>query len=239
LLQIAVNFANDYSDGIKGTDAVRVGPVRLVGSGLATARSVKNAAFVCFGLAGVLGFLLAARVSWWLVLVGAVSILAAWTYTGGNHPYGYAGFGEISVFIFFGLVATMGSYLAQSHSLTWKSFLVSIPVGALSCSLLAINNLRDLPKDALVGKKTLAVRVGDKRAREGLIGLLLAAHVSALIAAFISPWTVSTLIFLPITFSIISGIKAGASGAALIPMLGKVGKLQLFLSTALALALLL
>lgn len=239
LLQIAVNFANDYSDGVKGTDAVRVGPIRLVGSGLATPQAVKRAAFLCFAAAGVFGLLLAARVSWWLVLVGAVSIIAAWTYTGGKHPYGYAGFGEISVFIFFGLVATMGSYLAQSHSITWKSFLVSIPVGALSCSLLAINNLRDLPKDALVGKKTLAVRVGDAGARRGLIGLLLGAQVAALLAAFITPWALITLIFLPITLSLISAIRAGASGAALIPLLGKVGKLQLLLSTALAIALLL
>jgi len=239
LLQIAVNFANDYSDGVKGTDAVRVGPIRLVGSGLATPQAVKRAAFLCFAAAGVFGLLLAARVSWWLVLVGAVSIIAAWTYTGGKHPYGYAGFGEISVFIFFGLVATMGSYLAQSHSITWKSFLVSIPVGALSCSLLAINNLRDLPKDALVGKRTLAVRVGDAGARRGLIGLLLGAQVAALLAAFITPWALITLIFLPITLSLISAIRAGASGAALIPLLGKVGKLQLLLSTALAIALLL
>jgi len=239
LLQIAVNFANDYSDGVKGTDAVRVGPIRLVGSGLATPQAVKRAAFLCFAAAGVFGLLLAARVSWWLVLVGAVSIIAAWTYTGGKHPYGYAGFGEISVFIFFGLVATMGSYLAQSHSITWKSFLVSIPVGALSCSLLAVNNLRDLPKDALVGKKTLAVRVGDAGARRGLIGLLLGAQVAALLAAFITPWALITLIFLPITLSLISAIRAGASGAALIPLLGKVGKLQLLLSTALAIALLL
>ena len=239
LLQIAVNFANDYSDGVKGTDAVRVGPIRLVGSGLATPQAVKRAAFLCFAAAGVFGLLLAARVSWWLVLVGAVSIIAAWTYTGGKHPYGYAGFGEISVFTFFGLVATMGSYLAQSHSITWKSFLVSIPVGALSCSLLAVNNLRDLPKDALVGKKTLAVRVGDAGARRGLIGLLLGAQVAALLAAFITPWALITLIFLPITLSLISAIRAGASGAALIPLLGKVGKLQLLLSTALAIALLL
>ncbi len=239
LLQIAVNFANDYSDGIRGTDDVRVGPIRLVASGLATAAAVKRAAFTCFGAAGAFGLVLAARVSWWLVLVGAVSMIAAWTYTGGKHPYGYAGYGEISVFLFFGVVATVGSYLAQSHKITWQSLLVSIPVGALSCSLLAINNLRDLPKDALVGKKTLAVRLGDSRARKGLIALLLSAQISALIAAVITPWTLITLIFLPITIQIISGIKAGASGAQLIPMLGKVGKLQLFLSTALAIALLL
>lgn len=239
LLQIAVNFANDYSDGIRGTDNVRVGPIRLVASGLASAKAVKSAAFICFALAGVSGIVLAARVSWWLVLVGAVSTIAAWTYTGGKHPYGYAGFGEISVFIFFGVVATAGSYLVQSHSITWKSLVVSIPIGALSCSLLAINNLRDLPKDAVVGKKTLAVRLGDSRARMGLIALLLSAHLFSLIAAFITPWTLITLILLPLTLQIVSKIRAGAAGAKLIPLLGKVGKLQLFLSISLAVALVL
>lgn len=238
LLQIAVNYSNDYSDGIRGTDDNRVGPVRLVASGLATARSVKKAAFISFGAAAAIGTVLAARVSWWLLLVGAVCILAAWTYTGGKRPYGYSGFGEVSVFLFFGVVATVGSYVVQSHRVTWQSILVSLPVGALSCSLLAINNLRDLPKDSLVGKRTLAVRLGENRARQFLIALLLAAHLAAILAALISPWTLITLLLIPLTWQIIKVIRAGAHGAQLIPMLGQVGKLQLFLSTALALALL-
>lgn len=238
LLQIAVNYSNDYSDGIRGTDNNRVGPTRLVASGLATARAVKSAALICFAIAAIFGAILAVRVSWWLVLVGALSILAAWTYTGGKRPYGYLGFGEISVFLFFGLVATMGSYVVQSHRLTWESFLVSLPVGALSCSLLAINNLRDLPKDSLVGKKTLAVRLGDKRARQLFIALLVGAHIAALLAAFITPWTLITLLFIPITSQIIRAIRGGATGVQLIPLLGQVGKLQLFLSTSLAIALL-
>ena len=237
LLQIAVNYSNDYSDGIRGTDNNRVGPVRLVASGLASARAVKQAAFICFALAAALGAILAIRVSWWLVLVGLISILAAWNYTGGKRPYGYSGLGEISVFLFFGLVATVGSYVVQSHRISWQSILVSVPVGALSCSLLAINNLRDLPKDSLVGKKTVAVRLGDKRARTMFIALLISAHLAAAIAALITPWTLITLLFLPITGKIVRGIRAGAAGAQLIPMLGQVGKLQLFLSTALALAL--
>lgn len=237
LLQIAVNYSNDYSDGIRGTDNNRVGPIRLVASGLASSRAVKQAAIISFALAALCGLFLAARTSWWLVLVGALSIIAAWKYTGGKHPYGYSGFGEVSVFIFFGLVATIGSYLVQSHKITWQSFLVSIPVGALSCSLLAINNLRDLPKDSLVGKRTLAVRLGDKGARAMFIGLLALAHLVAVIAATITPWTLVTLAFLPITVKIIQGIRAGAHGAELIPMLGRVGKLQLFLSTSLAIAL--
>ena len=238
LLQIAVNYSNDYSDGIRGTDDNRVGPVRLVASGLATARSVKKAAFISFGAAAAIGTVLAARVSWWLLLVGAVCILAAWTYTGGKRPYGYSGFGEVSVFLFFGVVATVGSYVVQSHRVTWQSILVSLPVGALSCSLLAINNLRDLPKDSQVGKRTLAVRLGENRARKFLITLLLAAHLAAILAALITPWTLITLFLIPLTWQIIKAIRAGAQGAQLIPMLGQVGKLQLFLSTALALALL-
>lgn len=238
LLQIAVNYSNDYSDGIRGTDDNRVGPVRLVASGLASARAVKQAAFICFATASALGAILAIRVSWWLVLVGVVSIVAAWNYTGGKRPYGYIGLGEISVFLFFGLVATVGSYVVQSHRVSWQSVLVSVPVGALSCSLLAINNLRDLPKDSIVGKKTVAVRLGDKRARAMFIALLLLAHLAAALAAFVTPWTLVTLLFLPLTVKIARGVRAGAAGTQLIPMLGQVGKLQLFLSTALAIALL-
>lgn len=238
LLQIAVNYSNDYSDGIRGTDNNRVGPIRLVASGLASARAVKTAAILCFAKAAFFGLILAVRVSWWLVLVGALCIIAAWTYTGGKRPYGYLGFGEISVFLFFGLVATVGSYVVQSHRITWQSILVSLPVGALSCAILAVNNLRDLPKDLLVGKQTLAVRLGDFRARQMFIGLLVLAHLAALFAAFISPWTLITLIFVPVTLRIVQGVRAGAKGMELIPMLGQVGKLQLLLSTSLALALL-
>ena len=238
LLQIAVNYSNDYSDGIRGTDNNRVGPIRLVASGLASARAVKMAAILCFAAAALFGLILSLRVSWWLLIIGALSIIAAWTYTGGKRPYGYLGLGEISVFLFFGLVATVGSYAVQSHRITWQSILVSLPVGALSCAILAVNNLRDLPKDSLVGKRTLAVRLGDLRARQLLIGLLVLAHLTALFAALISPWTLLTLIFVPFTRRIVHGIRAGAQGKDLIPMLGQVGKLQLLLSTTLALALL-
>jgi 1,4-dihydroxy-2-naphthoate octaprenyltransferase len=238
LLQIGVNYSNDYSDGIRGTDENRVGPIRLVASGKASARAVKQAAIFCFFLASALGLLLSWRVSWWLVIVGAVSIVAAWGYTGGSKPYGYLGFGEISVFLFFGLVATMGSYFVQAHRITWQSLLVAIPVGALSCAILAVNNLRDLPKDALVGKRTLAVRLGDAGARRLFIGLLVISHIAALSAISISPWALLTLIFIPTTVQIARGTFAGAKGVELIPMLGKVGKLQLFFSTTLALALL-
>ncbi len=237
-LQIGVNYANDYSDGIRGTDAVRVGPIRLVGSGLASPKAVKNAAILTFAFAAIIGLALSSRTSWWLVIVGAISIIAAWRYTGGKNPYGYKGLGEISVFLFFGLVATMGSYVVQSHSLSWNSFLVSLPVGALACAILAINNLRDLPKDALVEKRTMAVRLGDRNARIAFIGLLAGAHLAAVVATLITPWTLATLLLLPITIQIARGVWAGITGADLIPILGKVGRLHLLLSTTLAIALL-
>ena len=237
LLQIGVNYSNDYSDGIKGTDAQRVGPVRLVASGLATAKQVKQAAYLTFFAACVAGLILSLRTSPWLILVGVISIIAAWKYTGGENPYGYKGFGEISVFVFFGIVATMGSYFAQSQKLTWQAFLIALPMGALACSLLAINNLRDLPKDLLVSKKTLAVRLGDKRARTALLVLLIVAQLSSALIFQITPWGLITLLSLPLTFAISKEIMGGASGKALIPLLGKTGKLQLAMALLITLAL--
>lgn len=237
LLQIGVNYSNDYSDGIKGTDAQRVGPVRLVASGLATAKQVKQAAYLTFFAACVAGLILSLRTSPWLILVGVISIIAAWKYTGGENPYGYKGFGEISVFVFFGIVATMGSYFAQSQKLTWQALLIALPMGALACSLLAINNLRDLPKDLLVSKKTLAVRLGDKRARTALLVLLIVAQLSSALIFQITPWGLITLLSLPLTFAISKEIMGGASGKALIPLLGKTGKLQLAMALLITLAL--
>ncbi len=237
-LQVGVNYSNDYSDGVRGTDAVRVGPVRLVGSGLATAASVKRAAFIAFGFAAAVGLLLSARSSLWFILLGAICIPAAWYYTGGKNPYGYQGFGEVSVFFFFGLVATIGSYSVQSHRITWQSLLVAMPVGALACAILAINNLRDLPKDALVNKRTLAVRLGDEKARQAFIALLLIAHLTALAAAVITPYAFATLLLVPTSMVISRSVMGGAKGAELIPLLGKIGKLHLLLSSTLALALL-
>jgi 1,4-dihydroxy-2-naphthoate octaprenyltransferase len=236
-LQVAVNYANDYSDGIKGTDEKRVGPVRLVGSGLASARAVKVAAYLSFACAAIAGTLLSIRTSYLLILIGLVAIAAAWTYTGSSKPYGYRGFGEISVFVFFGIVATVGTFYAATERVVWQAFILSIPVGAMSCALLAINNLRDLPKDALVGKKTLAVRIGDLKARAFFIFLLLLAHVASLITIFVTPWAAISILLFPISFQISRSIVRGAQGVDLIPLLGKTGRLQLLLSTALALAL--
>ena len=236
-LQVGVNYANDYSDGIKGTDDNRIGPTRLVASGLASAKSVKQAAFISFAVAAAVGSVLAYSTSLWLVAVGAAAIFAAWTYTGSKRPYGYLGLGEISVFLFFGLVATMGSYYVQTQEITWQSFIVAIPMGCLACAILAINNLRDRAQDELVGKRTLAVRLGDSRARKLFIALLLLAHISAL--AVPGENTLITLVLVPQTFMIANQVRSGATGPALIPLLGKTGELQLFFALLLALALVL
>ncbi|MEY4901693.1 MAG: hypothetical protein RLZZ190_420 [Actinomycetota bacterium] len=236
-LQIGVNYANDYSDGVKGTDDNRIGPMRLVASGAATAHRVKIAAYIALGCGASFGLLLALQTSLWLVAVGAIAIAAAWGYTGGKNPYGYFGFGELAVFVFFGLVATMGTYFAQTGTLTWDSLLVAIPMGSLSCALLAINNLRDRAADELVGKRTLAVRLGDSSARTAFTALLLLSHLSVIF--LFKPWTLLTLLLTPMTYSLIKAIRAGAIGAALIPLLGKTGKLQLRFAILLSLGLLL
>ena len=234
-LQIGVNFANDYSDGIKGTDTHRIGPTRLVGSGLATAQSVKFAAFISFGIASICGLWLAILTTPLLIAVGILCIAAAWSYTGGRRPYGYSGFGEISVFVFFGLVATVGSFYVQTQRITLMSFIVAIPVGALSCAILAINNLRDLSQDEIAGKRTLAVRMGDAAARRAFVALLVVTHISAL--ATLKPAALLTLLVAPLTFSLARQVIGGTSGAALIPLLGKTGKLQLIFSAIFAVAL--
>jgi 1,4-dihydroxy-2-naphthoate octaprenyltransferase len=234
-LQIGVNFANDYSDGVKGTDEDRVGPIRLVGSGLATAKSVKTAAFISFGIASIAGTWLAFLTSPLLILIGVLSIAAAWGYTGGKNPYGYRGLGELSVFLFFGVIATMGTYYAQTEEITLLSFIVSIPMGALSCAILAINNLRDRPKDELVGKLTVAVRIGDRKARVMYVALLALAHIAAI--ATLIPTTLLTLLALPITLSISRQVLSGVSGKELIPVLGKTAKLQMIFSILLAVGL--
>ncbi len=236
-LQIAVNFANDYSDGVRGTDTNRIGPVRLVASGLASASSVKAAALISFLIAAIAGFVLALTISPWLFLVGATSIWAAWGYTGGKKPYGYFGFGELSVFIFFGLVATVGSYYIQTEQFNWQIFLLALPVGTLSCAILAINNLRDLPQDKLVGKRTMAVRIGEKNTRVFFMLLLVTAQVTALAAASISLLALITLICAPITYRVVRQVLNGAVGAELIEVLSKTAKLQLLMASLLAAAL--
>lgn len=236
-LQIAVNFANDYSDGVRGTDTHRIGPVRLVASGLASADSVKVASFISFLIAAIAGIVLAVYISPWLLIVGAVSIWAAWGYTGGKKPYGYFGFGELSVFIFFGLVATVGSYYIQTEQFKWQIFLLSMPVGTLSCAILVINNLRDLPQDMLVGKRTMAVRIGEKNTRVFFMFLLVIAQLTALAATEISALALLTLVCAPITYRVGKQVLNGAVEAELIEVLSRTAKLQLLMAILLATAL--
>ena len=236
-LQIAVNYANDYSDGIKGADQNRIGPIRLVASGLASAVAVRNAAYISFLIAAIAGSILSFNTSMWLFIIGGISILAAWGYTGGKKPYGYIGFGELSVFVFFGLVATIGSYYIQSEELNWQIFLLSIPVGCLSCAVLVVNNLRDLSNDKLVGKRTLAVLLGDKKTRNFYIVLLVISQLVSISAAVIDIKMLFTLICIPMAVNVIKKIATGVEGIELIPILGKTARLQLLLAVITAAAL--
>lgn len=227
-LQVGVNYANDYSDGVRGTDATRVGPVRLVGQGLADPSMVKLAAFGCFGIAAVVGLaLVALSNSWLLLLVGAVAILAAWRYTGGARPYGYRGLGELAVFVFFGLVATLGTQWTQSQSLTLGGLIGAVSVGALACAILVVNNLRDIPGDEQVGKLTLAVKMGDHRTRLFFIALVALPFALLPLAALVQPWTLLALAALPLAWRPVRTVRAGALGGDLVPVLGSTGLAQL------------
>ena len=226
-LQVGVNFANDYSDGIRGSDERRVGPVRLVAAGLAPPRQVLAAAFGCFVLAGVAGLALAAVTSWWLVAVGAGCIAAAWFYTGGPKPYGYSGLGEVFVFLCFGVVAVAGTAYVQMNALSWLALAASVPAGLLACALLMVNNLRDIGTDTVAGKRTLAVMLGDARSRQGYVLTLLVPFGIAALLAFFRPFTLLTALALPLARLPIRSVRAGASGPALIRALGQTGRLQL------------
>jgi 1,4-dihydroxy-2-naphthoate octaprenyltransferase len=234
-LQIGVNFANDYSDGVKGSDEDRIGPTRLVASGLASAQAVKYAAFTSFVIASIAGTWLSLLTSPFLILVGILAIAAAWGYTGGKNPYGYSGLGEVSVFTFFGIVATMGTYYVQTEDITLLSFIVAIPMGALACAILAINNIRDRPQDEVVGKRTLAVRLGNTNARRVFVSLLVLAHVAAV--ATLIPTALLTLLVMPMSYSISKLVLSGVSGRDLIPLLGRTAKLQLVFAIVFAVAL--
>jgi 1,4-dihydroxy-2-naphthoate octaprenyltransferase len=228
-LQIGVNFANDYSDGVRGSDSAerRVGPMRLVGSGLASPGQVKLAAFGCFFVACCAGLALAAVTSWWLVLAGALAVLAAWFYTGGSRPYGYRGFGEVSVFVFFGVAAVAGTAYVQMGRLSWLGLAASIPAGLLSCALLMVNNLRDIRSDGESGKRTLAVRIGDARSRSVYLLFLLVPFALAALIAFVRPFSLLMLLALPLALAPVRAVRGGASGPALITTLGQTGRLQL------------
>jgi 1,4-dihydroxy-2-naphthoate octaprenyltransferase len=236
-LQIGVNYANDYSDGIRGSDEHRVGPTRLVAAGLARPKQVLAAAFACFGVACVAGLALAIATSWWLILVGAAAVAAAWFYTGGSHPYGYRGLGEVAVFAFFGVAAVAGTAYVQMVRFSWLELVAAVPAGLLSCALLMINNLRDIGSDAEVGKRTLAVRLGDRRSRVVYIASLLLPFAVALAITPARPLTALTVAALPLALAPIRAVRSGAAGPVLIKALGQTGRLQLAFGAALTIGL--
>ena len=238
-LQVAVNYANDYSDGVRGTDDKRVGPLRLVGSGAKTASAVKRAAFLSFGVAAIFGLILALLTSLWLLVVGALCILAGWFYTGGKKPYGYLGLGEVFVFVFFGLVATTGTTFVIIEKLTITSFIASLVVGALACALLAVNNLRDIDGDTLAGKRTLAVRLGDKKARSFFISLFVLALLAILVLALSYPLALFGLVGLASAFTSIKRVRSGAVGGELISVLSMTGRTQILTAITLSIGLIL
>jgi 1,4-dihydroxy-2-naphthoate octaprenyltransferase len=237
--QAAVNYANDYSDGIRGTDDQRVGPMRLTASGAAAAESVKRAALLCFGIGAFSGLALVLLTEeWWLLAVGAASMLAAWFYTGGRTPYGYRGLGEVSVFIFFGVVATVGTTYVQTLQLDALAVTASVGVGALACALLVVNNLRDIPTDAASGKRTLAVRLGDARTRFLYVGLLtLALVVVVVIAVGWTEWALLALLALVPAVPPLGAVSTGATGRALVDVLVGTGRTQLLYGLLLGLGL--
>jgi 1,4-dihydroxy-2-naphthoate octaprenyltransferase len=220
-LQVGVNYANDYSDGIRGTDAARVGPLRLVGSGLASPPVVKRAAFVSFGIAGLAGLALVIMTrQWWLLAVGVACVLAAWYYTGGKRPYGYLGLGELFVFVFFGLVAVWGTAYVQVGQVSVATLLTGVWVGALACAILVANNLRDIQGDAQVGKRTLATRLGDHRTRALYVSLVAGAAFMIIVTALLTTWwALLGLIALLLIIPAIRVVLSGGSGPALIAVL--------------------
>lgn len=226
-LIVGVNYANDYSDGIRGTDEDRTGPARLTGGGIAKPAHVKRAAFLAFGVAGIAGIVLSLLSVWWFILIGAVCIAGAWFYTGGKNPYGYRGLGEVAVFIFFGLVAVLGTQFTQAGTITWVGVLAAIAIGSISASVNLANNIRDIDSDRETGKITLAVTLGNQRARQAFTALTLVPFVISLV--LIAAWwpLVFGLLALPLTIKGLRIINSGAPGPALIPVLGANGRAML------------
>jgi 1,4-dihydroxy-2-naphthoate octaprenyltransferase len=224
---VGVNFANDYSDGVRGTDDDRVGPMRLVGSRAAAPGAVKRAAFACFAVGALCGLVLAVTTAWWLVAIGAICIAGAWFYTGGRKPYGYIGLGEVAVFVFFGLVAVLGTQFVVSGSIDWVGLLCAIAVGSISSAVLVVNNLRDIPSDTESGKVTLAVRLGDKRTRVLFAVLLAVPPVVSVALIGATPWALLGLLAAPLIWAAYLPVRRGATGPRLIPSLGITGQAML------------
>ncbi|AQA01968.1 1,4-dihydroxy-2-naphthoate polyprenyltransferase [Mycobacterium sp. MS1601] len=236
-LIVGVNYANDYSDGIRGTDDVRAGPLRLVGSKVASPRAVLSAAVISLLLASLAGLALAVVTNPWLIAVGVVCITGAWFYTGGSKPYGYLGFGEIAVFVFFGLVAVLGTQYTQALAVDWVGAVAAVAMGCLSSAVLVANNLRDIPTDTESGKITLAVRLGDARTRRLYVGLLVTAGLATVALAFATPWTLAGFVAAPLAVRASRPVTTGKGGPALIPVLRDTGLTMLVWSIAVGIAL--
>ena len=232
-----MNYAQRLQRRHPRHDEVRVGPVRLVAAGLAPPRQVRTAAAASFAVGCLAGLVLAATTAWWLLALGAAAVVAAWTYTGGRHPYGYRGLGEVAVFAFFGVAAVVGTAFVQVRSLTWLALAASVPVGLLACALLVINNLRDIPSDTAAGKRTLAVRIGDPRTRLLYAGCALVPFIAAALIAPFRPLTLLTLAAIPLALPPVRAVRTGAGGPALIGALGQTGRLQLAFGALLTLGL--
>ena len=223
-LQVGVNYANDYSDGIRGTDEARVGPVRLVGQRLAAPSNVRLAAFLSFGAAGVVGLALVALSGAWVMLpLGALAVVAAWRYTGGDNPYGYRGLGEVYVFVFFGLLATLGTQYTQADAVSWFGVFGAVGVGAVASAILVVNNLRDIPTDTEHGKQTLAVRLGDHRTRLLYVALVAVSLVALLLMAFSEPWVLLGLLAAPLGVRATRTVLSDTAGRDLVPVLAATG----------------
>jgi 1,4-dihydroxy-2-naphthoate polyprenyltransferase len=246
-LQVGVNYANDYSDGVRGTDEARVGPVRLVGQGLVAAHQVRRAAFIAFAVAAASGLTLVVITGlWWLLVVGAAAIAAGWYYTGGSKPYGYAGLGEVAVFVFFGLVAVMGTALALTGAITWLSAVVAVPVGLLASAILVANNLRDIDTDTVAGKRTLATRLGDPRTRDLFVVMVWAPFLIAAVLGVVGIFAAASpagamlaLLAAPLAAGPARAVRNGATGEDLIPVLGGTARIELGYSVLLAVGLIL
>jgi 1,4-dihydroxy-2-naphthoate octaprenyltransferase len=235
LLQVGVNYANDYSDGIRGTDDERVGPLRLTGSGVARPQHVKAAAFACFGLAMLAGLaLILLSQAWFLLLVGVGCIAAAWGYTGGKNPYGYLGLGDVFVFVFFGLVATLGTTFTQADRLSGAAWIGAVCTGLIATALLMANNVRDIPTDSVVGKKTLAVRLGDPAARITYVMMLAAAVLLPLLLSSEYPWILLVLLLIPACLMPSWLMLTGKKRKSLIPVLKQTGLINLAFSVLFA-----
>ena len=223
-LQVGVNYANDYSDGIRGTDEVRAGPVRLVGQRLTDPTKVRLAAILAFAAAGIVGLLLVVLAQAWLMLpLGVLAVVAAWRYTGGDNPYGYRGLGEVYVFVFFGLMATLGTEYTQAGSVSWFGLAGAGGVGAIASAILVANNLRDIPTDTEHGKRTLAVRLGDERTRQLFTELLGASVVALAVMAVWQPWVLLAVLALPMASRALQVVRADTTGPGLVPVLAATG----------------